>query len=235
MPKVIFRYDFEKDAWAWAAFAKRKSKIYGLKNRLDFIPPELLKKIRGKNKKSAEKLVYDYLVNNSKKKIRKIVIEKEKDVLRDIWRELENKFFKRLEKITQKPIFASNFRCYFTTGFMCPYDEKENWFMVSMWHSIPADITTICHETLHLQFLYYYREYCQKFLSEKEIQDLKEALTFLLNTDFNDLILSYDMGYSAHKKLRIKLEKIWKEEKDFGNFLDKAIQIVKNKWDFSKK
>jgi hypothetical protein len=112
---------------------------------------------------------------------------------------------------------------------MCPYDEKENWFMVSMWHSILADITTICHEILHLQFLYYYREYCQKFLSEKEIQDLKEALTFLLNTNFNDLILSHDMGYLVHKKLRVKLEKIWKKEKDFGNFLDKAIQIVKNR------
>jgi len=229
MPKVIFRYDLKKDAWAWVVFARRKSKIYGLKNRLNFIPPELLKKIRGKKKKSAEKLVHDYLINNPKKKIRRIVIEKEKDVLRNIWRELENRFFKKLEKITQKPIFTSNFKCYFTTGFMCPYNEKENWFMVSMWHSIPMNITTICHEILHLQFLHYYKKYCQKFLSKKQTEDLKEALTFLLNTDFNDLILSRDMGYPVHKKLRLKLEKTWKKEKNFKNFLDKAIEIVENR------
>ena len=218
MPKVIFRYDFKKDAWSWVVFARRKSKIYGLKNRLDFIHFKLLKKIKNKNKKSAEKLVYDYLINNPKKKIRKIVIRQEMSVLRDIWRKLENKFLKRLEKITQKPIFTSNFRCYFTTGFMCPYNEKENWFMVSMWHSIPMNITTICHEISHLQFLYYYKEYCQKFLSEKQVEDLKEALTFLLNTDFNDLILSRDVGYPIHKKLKVKLEKAWKKEKNFKIF-----------------
>ena len=229
MPKVSFYYDFKRDAWSWIVFARRKSKIYGLENRLDFIPSELLKKIRGKNKKSAEKLVYYHLINNPKNKIRRMVIEKEMDALKNIWRKLESRFFKRLEKITQKPIFTSNFRCYFTSGFMCPYNEKENWFMVSMWHSIPMNITTICHEILHLQFLYYYKKYCKRFLSKKQIEDLKESLTFLLNTNFNDLILSRDIGYPIHKKLRLKLEKIWEKDKNFKNFLDKAIEIVKNR------
>jgi len=227
MPKVSFYYDFKKDAWSWVAFAKKKGKIYGVENRLDFIPLDLVKKIRNKNRKSAERVVYNYLINNPKKKIRRIVIEQEVDSLRYIWSKVENKFFKRLEKVTQKPIFTETFKCYLTSGFMCPYNEKENWFMVSMWHSIPMNITIICHEILHLQFLHYYRKYCRKFLSEKQTEDLKESLTFLLNTDFNDLILSRDMGYPRHKKLRVKLEKIWKEEKDFRNFLDRAIEIAK--------
>jgi len=226
MPKVSFYYDFKKDAWAWVAFAKKKGKIYGVENRLDFIPLDLVKKIRNKNRKSAERVVYNYLINNPKKKIRRIVIEQEVDSLRYIWSKVENKFFKRLEKVTQKPIFTETFKCYLTSGFMCPYNEKENWFMVSMWHSIPMNITIICHEILHLQFLHYYRKYCRKFLSEKQTEDLKETLTFLLNTNFSDLILSRDMGYPRHKKLRVELKKTWKKEEDFRNFLDKAIEIA---------
>jgi len=226
MSKVSFYYDIKKDAWSWVYFAKKKGKIYGMENRLDFIPPELVEKIRSKNKKSAERVVYNYLINNPKKKIRRVVIEQEINSLRTIWQKVENKFLKRLKKITEKPIFTSKFRCYFTTGFMCPYNEKENWFMISMWHSIPMNITIICHEILHLQFLHYYRKYCRKFLSEEQTEDLKEALTFLLNTNFNDLILSRDMGYPRHKKLRVELKKTWKKEEDFRNFLDKAIEIA---------
>lgn len=60
------------------------------------------------------------------------------------------------------------------------------------------------------------------------MDDLKEALTFILNTDFNDLLLVEDKGYPAHQKLRKKLKKIWEKEKNFNKFLDKAIMLMKN-------
>jgi len=228
MPRVIFHYDFKNDAWSWVLIAKDRQ-CWGLdwKSQVAFMPDDLLNKIIKRSKKSAESLVYNYLISHPKKQLRQLIIKEELWALEKSWRKIEKKFFKRLKKVSQKPIFTKHFKCYFTSGFMCPYNEKENWFMVSMWHSIPRNITNICHEILHLQFLYYYEKYCKKFLSKEQTEDLKESLTFLLNTDFNDLILSEDFGYPTHKKLRLKLEKIWQKEKDFKKFLDKAIKIVK--------
>ena len=228
MPKVSFNYNFKKDAWSWVLIAKDQ-KCWGIrwKDQVDFIPDNLLEKILKKNRKNAEFLVYKYLISRPKREMYKTTIREEILTLEKIWRKIENKFFEKLKKVIQKPIFTDSFKCYFTSGFMCPYNEKENWFMVSVWHSVPKSITTICHEILHLQFLHYYKDYCMKFLSKKQTEDLKESLTFLLNTNFNDLLLCEDFGYPAHRKLRKKLEKIWQREKNFKQFLDKAIKTIK--------
>jgi len=228
MSKVKFDYDFKKDAWAWVHFAMQKGGIYGLKNNTDFIPPKLLKKIKKVDRESAEKIVCDYLINNPKKEIRKLIVDQEIKTLRETWAKLENKYFERLEKVTQKSIFTEEFTGYINSCFMCPYNEEENWFMINMWFGLPKYIGIICHEIMHLQFLHYYREYCIKFISEKQLQNLKEALTFMLNTDFNDIILETDKGYPNHQILRQKLQKIWKKEKNFKIFIDKAINIMKN-------
>jgi len=228
MLKVNFHYNFKKDAWSWVLVAK-DHECWGLnwKNQIAFIPDNLLEQIIKKSRKSAESLVYNHLISHSKKQMRELVIQEELKALENSWRKIENDFFKKLEQIIQKPIFTDHFKCYLTTGFMCPYNEKEGWFMVSLWHSIPASITAICHEIFHLQFLYYYKNYCKKFLSKEKTEDLKEALTFILNTDFNDLILSEDRGYPDHQKLRLRLKKVWIKEKDFKKFLEKAIKIVR--------
>lgn len=181
-----------------------------------------------KNQKAAESLVYQYLTSHPKKTIRQSIIKEHLLSLEKVWRKIEKRFFMKLEKIIGKPIFPKEFKCYSTTGFMCPYDPRDNSFMVSIWHSIPWNITTICHEIFHLQFLHYYEKYCRKFISEKKLDDLKEVLTFILDTDFNDLLLSEDKGYPAHQKLRKKLKKTWERDKNFTKFLDKAIQIIRN-------
>jgi len=229
MNKVTFYYNFKKDAWSWVLIAKDKN-CWGLdwKNQVAFIHDDLLKQIIKKDRKSAESLVYNHLTSHPKKQLRQSVIKEEVQALERFWRKIEKRFFKKLEEVTDKPVFKRKFDCYLTSGFMCPYNEKEKWFMISMWHSIPMSITTICHEILHLQFLHYYKKYCRSFLSEKQTEDLKEALTFILNTDFNNLLLLEDRGYPSHQKLRKELEKIWNRRKNFQEFLDEAIKIVKN-------
>ena len=233
MNRVTFHYNFKKDAWSWVLIAKDKKNTWGLdwKRQVAFIPDNLLRQIikKSRSRKSAKFLVYNHLISHSKKQMRQLVIKEELRALERHWRKIENRFFKKLEQIIQESIFRKDFKCYFTSGFMCPYNDKENWFMVSMWHSLPMSITTICHEIFHLQFLHYYKKYCRKFLSEKQTEDLKEALTFILNTDFSDLILVNDSGYPSHQKLRKELEKIWHKRKNFQEFLDKAIKIVKSR------
>jgi len=230
MSKVKFHYDLKKDAWSWVLIAKDKN-LWGLdwRDQVAHIPDELLEKIKRASFSHAQKIVEEYIINHSKKEFKGKVRRSEMVLLEKLWRTVEKKYFGMLSKITQKPIFAEEFGCYFTTGLMCPYNEKENWFMVSMWHSIPASITTICHEVMHLQFLHHYKKYLEKKgLKNEQIEDLKEALTFLLNENgFNEIILCSDNGYPEHQKLRKKLGKIWQKEKNFSNFLDLAILEVK--------
>lgn len=202
---------------------------FNWRDQIAHISDELLKKIEKASFSHARKIVEEYIKKDSKKKYKDKLMYSEMKTLEEAWEIVEKEYFKILTKITNKSIFTNNFNCYFTTGLMCPYNDKENWFMVSMWHSIPISITMICHEIMHLQFLHYYKNYLKKKgLKNDQIETLKESLTFLLNEEeFSNVILCNDSGYPDHQKLRKKLGKIWHKEKDFQKFLDLAIAEVK--------
>jgi len=230
MIKLNFDYNLKKDAWSWVLIAKDKD-MWGLnwRDQIAQIPDELLEKIEKVSFSSAQKIVENYIAKDSKKEYKDNIMNLEMQALEKSWRTVEKKYFKILSVITKQPIFTEKFSCYFTTGLMCPYNEKEDWLMVSMWHSTPFSITTICHEIMHLQFLKYYKKYLKKKgLKNDQIEDLKEALTFLLNeTEFEDIILSQDNGYPEHQKLRKKLKNIWSKNKNFQNLIDEAICSIK--------
>jgi len=229
MIKIIFDYNLKKDAWSWILIAKDKD-LWGLNwhDQVAHIPDKLLEKIKKVSFSGAEKIAEEHIkkdpLKNYKNKIKSLEIQ----ALEKSWKIVEKKYFKVLSKITQQPIFTKKFKCYFTTGLMCPYNEKENWFMVSVWHSLPSHITTICHEIMHLQFLYYYKYFLKKQgLKNSQIEDLKEALTFLLNEpEFSEIILYQDSGYPEHQELRRKLKKIWLKDKNFSRLIAKAISII---------
>lgn len=230
LPKVNFKYDLKKDAWSWVLIAKGKDFMgYSWRDQVAHIPDDLLINIKKTSITNAEKIVQEYIKRDSKRGYKAKVRGLETQALKESWKLVEEKYFKVLSEITQKPIFKDKFDCYFTTGLMCPYNEEENWFMASMWHSIPSSITTICHEIMHLQFLHYYRGYLKKMgLNKDQIEVLKEALTFLLNEkEFEQITLSEDSGYPDHEKIREKLHKIWIKEKDFQKFLNLAIVEIK--------
>lgn len=230
MIKLNFNYNLKKDAWSWALIAKDKT-MWGLnwRDQIAQIPDELLEKIEKADFSRAQKIVEDYITKDSKKEYKNKVMKLEMQALEKSWRTVEKKYFEILSVITKQPIFTEKFSCYFTTGLMCPYNEKENWFMASMWHSTPFSITTICHEILHLQFLKHYKKYLKNNgLKSCQIEELKEAMTFLLNeTEFEGIILSQDNGYPEHLELRKKLKNIWSKNKNFQNLIDEAICIIK--------
>lgn len=231
MPTVTFKYDIKKDAWSWVHIAKKDKSCWGLdwRPQVAHIPDDLLSKILKLSFPKAQIAVEKYLKNHPKRKYRELVLKEEKNSLEKLWKKVEKNFFNILSDITQQSIYRNNFKCFFTTGFMCPYNLEENWFMVSMWHSLPSSITTICHELLHFQFLHYYKGYLKKEgLNNRQIETLKEALTFLLNEpEFKKVVLVEDQGYPDHQKLRKALKKVWQDNKEFDVFLKKALKIVK--------
>lgn len=229
MRKVSFHYDSKIDAWGWTVIAKSKD-IWGLKSskHLPIIPKELLGKIKKSSFSKSCGLLEKYISDDPLKKYKRLIIKEKILSLKKIWDSVEDKYFNVLSDITQKPIFTNNFRCYFTTGFMCPYSEKEDFFLVSMWQNLPESITTICHELMHLQFLHYYRNFLEKKgLNNNQIEDIKESLTFLLNEkEFSEIILCEDKGYPKHQKLRKNLQAMWRKRRNFGKLLEEVIKMI---------
>ena len=237
---IKFSYNINKDAENWVNTVKDIKPLWGIDYEAEtvMVPQGLKNEILKVNREKAIKLVKDYFRNQPRFNYKKRVITSEIKAIEKIWKSREEKLFKTLEKITKRPIFSPYLKVYFTTMFICPYDEKDyKWFMLSMWHSIPFQITIICHEVFHFQFLNYYLNFCKKQgLNQNQIENLKESLTVLLNTEkFDNIILCQDSGYPEHQNLRRKIFNTWQKDKSsylkdkegFEVFLKEIIKEIK--------
>ena len=147
--------------------------------------------------------------------------------LQEAWDNINDEFFKRLEKIMKKPICSKDFTGYITTMGRCPYDYKEPSFMVSLFYPLPHALVTCGHEIMHIQFHDTYWKDIERKIGKKKTSDLKEALTILLNLEFRDLWFMEDMGYKPHKDLRKFIEDEWRNEKDFDVLIERCIEYLK--------
>ena len=219
---VKFKFDKHKDIWNYWSSANEKSQFLDFSK---FINPELLKLIKGKTQKEASKIIERNLSNIHNNPLIKIYLE----AVSKAWKSIEKKYFENLVKITKKPICSEKFTAYTTTTVRCPYEKKENWFMINFFSPIPHSLKTIGHEIMHFQFYKYYFDEIEKEIGKEKTEDLKEALTVLLNLEFRNLWLVEDKGYPKHEKLREFIEKEWKKEPDFENLLEKCVEFLKNK------
>ena len=99
--------------------------------------------------------------------------------------------------------------------------------MINFFSPIPHSLRTIGHEIMHFQFYKYFFNKIEKEIGKEKTEDLKEALTVLLNLEFRNLWLVEDKGYPKHKKLREFIEKEWKKEPDFKILLEKCVEYLK--------
>ena len=230
MSHINFYYSIDKDAENWInrLFDHGSVTFIPQKDVLEKYPKNLLDKIKAThNYEEAKQIAINFIKNDAVNTNKTSIIDEELKALKASWEVRENNFFKALENMFEKPIYTENFSGYLTTFFRCPYSEKENWFTVNFWSSLPEQITTIAHEILHLQFLHQYRSILEKSLDEEKIQVLKEALTFLLNEkEFYGILLKQDKGYEEHAVLRKKLKDLWRESREFHLFLPEAMKIL---------
>lgn len=229
MSKLIFSYNFNRDIENYLnSIYKFRYFKYGDKNLeskiTKHIPKETLKLIRKsktsfKAKKHIQQFLEDFIspkkIKNVKKKIEKA------------WEIKEKAFLEKLEGFYQKPVYFSKVNVYFTSLSICPYNSKEGWLMIPLNTNVKDQIAIICHELMHFMFHRYYEDYCKRKISLRKFEDIKEALTVFLNTEFSDIININDRGYPAHQKLRKFLLKEWKKNKDFKILLDATINSFK--------
>ncbi len=220
MPIVEFKFDKDRDIWNYWDSANKKSQFLDFSK---FIPADLLRLIKGKSQKESYKIIEEILFNIHNSYLIKVYLNS----VSEAWKSIEKEYFKRLSKLTKQSICSKKFIAYITTTARCPYNKDEKWFMINFFSSIPHTLRTIAHEIMHFQFYKYYFDDVEKEIEKEKTEDLKEALTVLLNLEFKDLWFIEDKGYKKHEKLRKFIEKEWKKEPDFEVLLDKCINYLK--------
>jgi len=221
-PKIDLQLNLEVDARNYYD-AANSTKRWGH----DFskaVKPEIVKKVRGKSFQEVKKYLVDTLDKGYFKDIKRVKLKLK--IIKHDWSKIEKEYFKRLAKITKNPIYTNKFRVYTTTIGRCPYFLKDNGFMINIFCSDGVN-NTMAHELMHLQFHYYYEDYLREIISKEDFHHIKEALTVLLNIEFQDLLKYKDKGYPNHKKLREFILEQWKETKDLDLVVERCISNLK--------
>lgn len=223
--KINFKIDMNKDFENYYEAVNTKEH-YGKKDWDKGMSKHIKKLIGNKNREEACKSSLFYF-QKSYEKYNKYFTLFLKQV-EGYWKLIEEEFFKRIEKITSRKFPPDEFTVYLTTIFRCPYDYKEKWFMISFLQHPLFCAKIIAHELMHFHFIHYNWESIEKQIGENKTNDLKEALTVLLNLEFRDLFFFEDRGYKGHKRLREFIIKTWKKERNYDKLLNKCVEFLKH-------
>jgi hypothetical protein len=192
---------------------KKKNKRY--EKLLKLSPKERINFIR--------KEISDFYSSKNKTKLEEIKNDNQK-----YWNKIEKEFFKRIQEVFNNPFPYSSIKGVLSTANRFGYNTKNRWFATDIYSNKFLVAEVAMHELFHFVFHSYFWKECEKHkLNRKQIWDIKESTTVLLNSDFSDLRLKPDNGYPEHKKIRSFILKEWKKNKDFKKVLDKTCKFVK--------
>jgi hypothetical protein len=198
--KLTFTYSKQKDIWCLMNYGKSSTN-----SRSSTKVYEKLTAQYGEN--PSEENISDFIKNyiqecgiDTEKYIESYQYEWEQ-VANDFYRKAEDVFGIRLEKDIEVFLSINN---------RCPHSIPESYFFVS----VPSQSVraTIMHELWHF---YTWQKFGnqQETIGTQKYNELKEALTVLLNVECKELLgESIDVGYPQHQELRKRIVDIWEKE-----------------------
>lgn len=217
MSDIIVNQNIKKDAWNWWQACNRVSYGMDWKQRVD---KKIQNKLVGKTKQQAMVFLIPYL----KKVYKKLKINQSKKEIQNIFKQSQKEIFLRMEKMTGRKIYRKNFICFLTTFPRAPYNYSRGHVWLPVIWPRETVVRAFVHELLHFQTYAYWKKRCLKRLTNTEFENLKEALTVILNEEFMDLIMWPDKGYPMHKNLRAKLLIFWRKNKNFDKLIDYGVK-----------
>ncbi|MCD6194852.1 hypothetical protein J7K05_01445 [bacterium] len=230
-PKLRFRYSIVKEAENWVNLAKDKNDTYGIpyEEIVAPMPEKILRFIESHNRKESIAHVSQFLRQDPRRPLKELFIRQKIKSLGAIWEKLGEELIKKLTRLVGKQFKQKELTAYITHLFICDYNYEKGYFFLSLHHSDALNFSVIAHELFHFLFYDHYHDCClQKGLSETQFQDLKEAMTVLLNTDqFSSLLLVEDQGYPQHQPLRDFIWREFRKKNDFKKVVEKTIKFLK--------
>ncbi|RMD67868.1 hypothetical protein D6817_00305 [Candidatus Pacearchaeota archaeon] len=150
--------------------------------------------------------------------------------VKEAWKNIEAEYFRRLREITGKKFEFAKVTAYLTFAPRCPYNPNrpDPWLMFSFQQPLHKILKTIGHELLHIHFHNTYYNTIKAHIGKEKTENLKEALTVLLNMEFRDLWISKDHGYKPHQNLRRFILQRWESEKDFNKLINACVSRLNN-------
>ena len=139
------------------------------------------------------------------------------------WDQIGTQFEDRAERVFGINI-PETITAYLTITRRYPYNIKDNYFFVS---TTPVNIRGIAmHELWHFYTWEKFGEREIIRLGMNKYNDVKEALTILLNLECSDLMNANDFGYPQHQALRKVIADTWIKTKNIENAWDAACNAV---------
>lgn len=208
--KVIFQHNIERDIWC------------------------LLNKGKSSNNSQSPTKVYERLFaehgdnlthDNVAAFIEKYAVDEGVDfeeraaTYQKEWETIADEYHRRAETIFGVSL-PNDVRGYLTVNNRCPYSIEDNMFFVSVASLSPKETTM--HELWHFYTWYGLGTDQEEKLGKTKYNDLKEALSVLLNVECKDLMSEgkHDKGYPQHTELREQILSFWENEKDIRKLWD---------------
>ncbi len=211
--KVVFEYSREKDIWCLLNYGKTSSnsptptKIYEQLVTTYGDTPSV---------ENASQFINDYLSSNG------VLIDEYKDKYQLDWDSVADKYQKIAEDIFKVEI-KDTINAYITVNSRHPYSIEGNLFFVK----VPSESVrkTVMHELWHFYTWYKFGITWQEKIGAEKYNEIKEALTVLLNVECKGLLPDgvLDMGYSQHQELRSRILELWSEERDIEKLWQKLV------------
>lgn len=213
--EIFFKYDLEKE------YDNLLCTMGSLNNPDEF--PPLAQKVLDMGIKIEDKSsVLHFFENEMENK--KIKLKDKINQLTKGWNSIASEVEKRLKELFNTDLDLDNITSYLTISMMCGYNTEKKYFFISVDRVHPNK--TIVHELLHF---YTHALYEKRFedlgLSFENFNDYKEGLTFLLQTNFSD-ILEGDLedGYKKQEAIRSFLKSKWPSCKNINELTGITVQ-----------
>lgn len=132
------------------------------------------------------------------------------------WDSISGEYQKRAETIFGVSL-PGDIVAYLTINSRCPYSIENNFFYVSA-QSLSARKTSM-HELWHFYTWHAFGADWEEKIGKQKYNDLKEAITVLLNIECKDLMPEgiVDGGYPQHKELRDNILEYWAKDRNMIN------------------
>jgi len=221
MKKVIFKIDKDLDFKNHLIMAKTLEKVQGISSDIAAYYKNLREADDAEKIKIFEK--ESSVFYSDKMKIFRDILVKQ---TQEMWVLVNDEYIEKMEKIHKKDFPFENISGILTTapfGYGYDFNESSSWFACSKDAPLKA-VHTAMHEIMHAFFHKYFADDLKtKFnLDDKKIWLISEALTVILNLEFDDLRMYPDKGHPGHEELREKIKENWLKYKDLNKVLEEV-------------